>query len=266
MILIKFPKLKAFLTIICFQSTMSENLIERYLNDLGDVRGTRSNVPEASFYPALERLLTDIGKTLSPKVRCVINLANRGGGLPDGGLFSADQFRRKTLDPDTKENPFLAQSPSRGVIEAKPPSEDVHQVAGTEQVERYWNRYGMVLVTNFRAFVLIGKGPTGRPCTLESFTLAESESEFWRLTVHPRQAAKEHGERIQEYLKRVLLHNAPLAAPQDVAGILASYAHDARLRIERADLPRWPAFGRHSKRPSACISRVRKASIFFAPL
>ena len=40
-----------------------------------------------------------------------------------------------------------------------------------------------------------------------------------------------------EYLKRVLLHNAPLAAPQDVAGILASYAHDARLRIEQADLP-----------------------------
>jgi len=42
---------------------------------------------------------------------------------------------------------------------------------------------------------------------------------------------------MQEYLKRVLLHNAPLAAPQDVAGILASYAHDARLRIEQADLP-----------------------------
>jgi hypothetical protein len=40
-----------------------------------------------------------------------------------------------------------------------------------------------------------------------------------------------------EYLKRVLLHDAPLAAPQDVASILASYAHDARLRIERADLP-----------------------------
>ena len=59
----------------------------------------------------------------------------------------------------------------------------------TEQVERYWKRYGMVLVTNFRAFALIGKGPTGQPCVLESFTLAESESEFWQLTAHPRQAA-----------------------------------------------------------------------------
>jgi hypothetical protein len=123
------------------------------------------------------------------------------------------------------------------VIEAKPPSEDVHRVANTEQVERYWKRYGMVLVTNFRAFSLIGKGPTGQPCVLESFALAEAENEFWRLTAHPRQAAVEHGERMLEYLKRVLLHNAPLAAPQDVASILASYAHDARLRIERADLP-----------------------------
>ena len=216
---------------------MHENLIERYLTDMGEVRGTRSNVAETSFYPALERLLSDIGKSLSPKVRCVINLANRGAGLPDGGLFSADQFRRKTRDADAKDNPFLVQNPSRGVIEAKPPAEDVRQVAGTEQVERYWKRYGMVLVTNFRAFALIGKGPTGQPCVLESFTLAESESEFWRLTAHPRQAAAEHGERMLEYLKRVLLHNAPLAAPQDVAGILASYAHDARLRIEQADLP-----------------------------
>jgi hypothetical protein len=95
----------------------------------------------------------------------------------------------------------------------------------------------MVLVTNYRAFALIGKGPTGQPRVLESFELAPSESEFWKLTAHPRQAAKEHGERMLEYLKRVLLHNAPLSAPQDVAGILASYAHDARLRIEQADLP-----------------------------
>jgi len=96
------------------QRIMIENLIEHYLIDLGEVRGTRSNVPETSFYPALERLLTGIGKTLSPKVRCVINLANRGAGLPDGGLFSADQFRRKTGDAEAKENLFLVQNPSVG--------------------------------------------------------------------------------------------------------------------------------------------------------
>src|SRR3990172_6081520 len=104
---------------------MHDNLIERYLTDIGEVRGTRSNVAETSFYPALERLLSDLGKGLSPKVRCVINLANRGAGLPDGGLFSAEQFRGKTRAADSKDNPFLVQNPSRGVLEAKPPSEAV---------------------------------------------------------------------------------------------------------------------------------------------
>lgn len=73
-------------------------------------------MPETSFYPALERLLTAIGKTLSPKVRCVINLANRGAGLPDGGLFSADQFRRKTGKVEAKENPFLIQNISSSTV------------------------------------------------------------------------------------------------------------------------------------------------------
>jgi len=124
---------------------MPENLIERYLTDMGEVRRSGANVPETSFYPALERLLSDIGKTLSPKVRCVINLANRGAGLPDGGLFSADQFRRKTREADPRENPFLVQNPSRGVIEAKPPSADVRQVAAGEQVERYDERQVLFL-------------------------------------------------------------------------------------------------------------------------
>jgi len=61
---------------------MAENLIERYLTDVGEINATRANVLETSFYPALERLLSDIGRSLSPKVRCVINLANRGAGLP----------------------------------------------------------------------------------------------------------------------------------------------------------------------------------------
>ncbi len=70
------------------------DLIEHYLTDLLEVRGTRANAPETSFYPALEHLLTSIGKHLNPKVRCVINLANRGAGLPVGGLFTAGQFSR----------------------------------------------------------------------------------------------------------------------------------------------------------------------------
>ena len=194
-------------------------------------------MPETSFYPALEGLLNEVGKTLSPKVRCIINLQNRGAGLPDGGLFTADQFRRRTAGQEDDANPFLRELPARGVIEAKPPAEDVRSVAETEQIERYWKRYGTVLVTNFRAFALVAKDVSGRPVILESFSLAESESDFWRLTAHPRKMGGEQGTRMVEYLRRVLLHNAPLAAPQDVAGLLASYARDAMVGVEHADLP-----------------------------
>ena len=216
---------------------MSENAIEQYLTDMAEVRSTRANVAETSFYPALEKLLTHIGKKLHPKVKCVINLANQGAGFPDGGLFTSDQLSRKMHELDAQDIPFLVQNPARGVIEAKPLSKDVHNVAVTEQVERYWKKYGMVLVTNFRSFALVGKDPLGQPCALESFSLADSETEFWQLAANPRKTSADHGERMLEYLRRVLLHNAPLAEPKDVATILASYAHDARIRIEKADLP-----------------------------
>lgn len=216
---------------------MAGNLIERYLTDIGEIHATKGNAPETSFYPALERLLTDIGGSLAPKVRCVINLANRGAGLPDGGLFTADQFRRKSRGAASEENLFLAQLPARGVIEAKPPSHDVARIAEGEQVGRYWKRYGMVLVTNFRSFLIIGKDPDGRPRALESFSLTESAEEFWTLAEHPRKTAAESGARLLEYLRRVLLLNAPLTEPRDVAALLASYAHDARLRIEHGEIP-----------------------------
>jgi len=216
---------------------MSKSIIERYLRDISGIHGTGSHVAETSFYPALERMLTDIGSTLTPKVRCVINPKSTGAGIPDGGLFTADQFRRSGAEVTASAEAFKGLLPSRGVIEAKAPQENVEAIAGTEQVSRYWEHYRVVLVTNFRAFILIGTNPSGKPCILEKFSLADSEDEFWHLASHPRKGASEHGERMFEYLKRVLLCNAPLCKPEDVAAILASYAHDARLRIQKAELP-----------------------------
>jgi hypothetical protein len=37
----------------------------------------------------------------------------------------------------------------------------------------------MVLVTNFRAFALIGKGPSGQPRILESFSLAGTKNDLF---------------------------------------------------------------------------------------
>jgi len=75
------------------------HLLETYLRDLHDIRATGAAVKETSFYPPLANLLNAVGQTLKPRVRCVINLQNQGAGLPDGGLFTPDQFPKRTDEP-----------------------------------------------------------------------------------------------------------------------------------------------------------------------
>jgi len=213
------------------------NLIENYLREVGVIRATQSGTSETSYYPAFSTLLNAIGQSLSPKVRCVMQLQNKGAGMPDGGLFTADQFRVKAFKEQADKNPLSLLSPSRGVIEIKAPDHDLNKLAESEQVRRYWEQYRLVLISNYRAFALIGCTPDGKPALLESFELASSEQAFWNLVAHPRSCSKELCERCEEYLRRVLLHHAPLASPQDVAALLASYARDAKARIEAAELP-----------------------------
>ena len=55
--------------------------LEKYLKDVRDIKSTGETVAETSFYPALSNLFNEIGNGLKPKVRCVINIANRGAGL-----------------------------------------------------------------------------------------------------------------------------------------------------------------------------------------
>lgn len=110
-------------------------------------------------------------------------------------------------------------------------------VAKREQVRRYLNRYGQVLVTNYRDFVLVGLDRDRNLEIRERFTLAANESDFWSLASRARTAENDLNERFVEYLKRVMLHAAPLALPKDVAWFLASYARDAKARIESSDLP-----------------------------
>lgn len=206
--------------------------LETFLRDVRDIRRTGAGTPETSYYGALAALLNDIGKSLKPKVRTVLQLANAGAGLPDGGLFTSDQLQRAK-----GTEPLLGQSPSRGAIEVKPPSEEASATAQGEQVARYCRQYGRVLVTNLREWILVGCDANGNPEALETYRLAESEGAFWAGIAHPRQMAAARGERFIEYLKRVMLHAAPLTTPAVVAWFLASYARDAKARLEEADLP-----------------------------
>jgi len=205
--------------------------LETYLNELRLIRSTGAAVPETSCYSALSVLLNEIGRKLKPKVRCIINLQNQGAGLPDGGLFTPDQFQKG------KGEPLPGANPSRGAIEVKPTSEDIHAIAESEQIARYLKKYGQVLITNYRDFLLMGYDASGKAVKLEEYHLAGSEKEFWAAAAHPRKMAEDHGERFTQYLQRVMLHAAPLATPEDVAWFLASYARDAKARIEKVELP-----------------------------
>lgn len=156
-----------------------------------------------------------------------MQLKSLGAGNPDGGLFTADQFDRKTEAP---KNPA---APARGVVEVKAPNEPVDFTVDTAQVAKYWDRYRLVLVTNLRDWLLIGERD-GQRVPLERYTLAGSEPAFWQLADHPVKAQQQRGQGFADFLARVMLQAAPLREPKDLAWLLASYAREAAHRIDLA--------------------------------
>lgn len=212
------------------------NPLKTYLTNVQQQHQTGQAVQETSYYPALSILFDEVGKTLSPKVFCVINIANRGAGLPDGGFFSASQRKSAEKNPDAKikENPLLAMLPERGVLEVKGAAQDLDELRNSAQVKRYLDKYGQILITNLRQFALIERDESGVLAEVERFDLASSADEFW--TLNPQTFAAARGEEFGEFLKRCLLSGAPLNSPQDVAAFLASYAREARLRLERVEM------------------------------
>lgn len=211
--------------------------LEVYVRALYETRSSGAAVKETSYYGALERLFNEVGKALKQRVRCVINLKNQGAGIPDGGFFTSDQFQRRRGRGSGEGDELEGQVPSRGVVEVKGTGEDLTATAKSEQVTRYLKRYGQVLLTNYRDFTLLGNDVDGKPLVLESFSLARDERAFWRAAEHPHKLAEEKGDRFADYLKRVMLRGAPLTEPKDVAWFLASYAREAKFRVERSDVP-----------------------------
>ena len=203
-----------------------------YFQTVSLVLSSGAAVPETSFYPPLAQLLACVGHSLKPKVACIINPANRGAGIPDGGFYTADQLRKT---PDRSQPP-PELLPARGVMEVKPPSHDLQSLLESEQLAKYLRRYGLVLATNLRTFALVQADPDGNPLLLERCELAPDEKSFRAAIAHPHKLATEQGPILEEYLKRVLAHNAPLKTPQDVARLLSSYAREAKARIENGDL------------------------------
>jgi hypothetical protein len=167
-------------------------------------------------------------------VFCVPNLRNRGAGFPDLGLFVA----RRGLDlADWPQG----RPPDRGVVEVDDIPTPLATKRSSAQVKRYLAEYGLVLVTNDRDFVLAGRGAHGgEERERFSFDCADADAFFAlaRSTKRPVGLAT----RFADFLQRVLLHQAALARPEEVAFFLASYARDALARVEeRAALPAFAA-------------------------
>jgi hypothetical protein len=212
-----------------FPERASHRFLEEYLSEVNAIRASGAGVAETSYYPALSNLFNAVGKTLKPRVRCLISINNQGAGLPDGGLFTAEQFQRQA-----SSEPKPGQLPARGAIEVKGTKLEILVLALSQQVRGYLATYGIVIVTNLRAFAIMAANPSGAPETMESFSLADNEAEFWQeKAAHPRRTAQVKGDQFVEFIRRACLHNAPLANPKDVAWFLASYARDALFRMER---------------------------------
>ena len=200
--------------------------VEAYFNEIARIRASGGATGERSSYLPLANLLRAVGESLRPKVHCILEPADQGAGHPDFALYAAHQVQ--------KEKPRKDQTPERGVVEVKAVGDDAWLTADSDQVSRYWERYGLVLVTNTRDFVLVGQGPEGNPQKLESFHLAQSTDDFHRKLDKPRRFASEYGAALGEYLARALTYQAALSEPKDLAALLASYARDGLARVEKA--------------------------------
>ena len=200
--------------------------VQTYLEDLRRIRASGGATDELSYHTPLNNLLTAVGATLKPKVRCVGELQDMGAGHPDLGLYAAKQMQ--------KGKRREGQLPECGVVEVKPASDDAWLTADSDQVSRYWNKYRLVLVTNTRDFVLLGEDSAGNPARLETFRLAPTQDDFEARLETPRKFAHDIGPALGEYLSRALSHRATLVEPKDVAWLLASYARDGLARVEAA--------------------------------
>lgn len=205
--------------------------LERFLKAVHAVRATGAAVPETSYYPAISRLLEDVGMTLTPKVRPVINIRDQGSGIPDGGLFVV-----RAGGPVTAVDPMVASIPERGAVEVKPPDRDITKVATSKQVRNYLDRYGKVLVTTMRDWTLVVADASGRAKRTESFQLAGNDDAFWAIAAHPADAVTAQQDDFVGFLRRVMEHDAPLSSPRDLAWTLAAHARTALQRIEEKDV------------------------------
>lgn len=204
--------------------------LQSYLAKVRDIRSSGHAVNELSYYPALSDLFNGIGSRLDPVVKAVMNLRNTGAGLPDGGLFTADQLKKIHAKQQT------TSVPNRGAIEAKGAERTITSIFDSRQAIEYSKRYGQLLITNLREFALVVDDSKGRR-VVDSFRVADSDGSFWKLVDSPSKATADSATGFEDFLIRALARSAPLREAHDIAMLLASFAREAKARIPDSDGP-----------------------------
>jgi len=87
-------------------------LFENYLTRLREIRSSGEVVNETSYYDALSNFFNEIGKSLRPRVHCILQLKNRGAGNPMGSSPKISLRNEKVRKPRPLKIPLAASSKS----------------------------------------------------------------------------------------------------------------------------------------------------------
>lgn len=183
-----------------------------YFESLHAVRGTGKATAEQSYKSKLEALLTALGKDFDPELHAAMELKSEGAGRPDLGIFE-------------KKSGNL-----RLVVEVKGPKDNIYDITSGAQVSKYGKRYGFVLVTNFREFVLVARdAQSGEPGVEARYQISASAEAFEK--ANPTALAKEHEQGLTDFLQGVFARPSPIVKPKDLAADLARHAREAKRRL-----------------------------------
>ena len=195
------------------------------------------------------------GERLKPRVFCVPNLRNRGSGFPDMGLFVAARGMQLEDWPEVR-------TPERGVVEVDDIPADLSVKTGSAQVHRYLAAYGLVLVTNYRDFVLLGPDAHGQPERREIFSFGCADATaFFDLARGTRRPSGPR--RAFRRVSRTRAAATGAARPTGRRCLLSRVLRARRAGAveEQASLPPSRSCGMRCRRHWGCGSKGRRASI-----
>lgn len=206
------------------ERSQTQQALKEYFKEMKLVRGGKPN-PENSYYSAPSTLINEISKNLKIDIFCGAQ-SRTGGKYPDFSLFSRERC---------EDGSISGADPEFGVIEMKALDADVRRVASGAQTLGYLETNGVVAVSNYREFLLLGKGKDGKPQEWDHLCLAESEDEFWELAEKPTAAAKMHALEVASFLRQIPMQQTRLVEPRDVAWLLAMHAKKTLERLESSN-------------------------------